>query len=326
MDLDSHGEDSYGDIPPGFQSPLSLAPYTNYVETNLATLAGVAGEEVANMMGEDVNLAPSNIPTMPSDVNSAPSPIAVGLRRGRKKKSEKEREEFWSRRPDWLPEGWEMDVRLRKDGATAGIRDRYYHEPRSGRRFRSRKEVEKFIQTGEVPRYKPKPKIEKSNVENINSEPTPSGNIAWPPTLEPYSKHLPSFMGGGKSNQQSEVGGTIIEQDGTESTIGIQQPVPSNVDGLETMFNVERENAIGRAHQSEINTQEKGVPKSKSRKKSDLKKETRGMKPALQEQKGGPQKSIVIFLNALEERYVKRLSLLTRRQALQVVLGNNKGV
>ena len=84
------------------------------------------------------------------------------------------------------------------------------------------------------------------------------------------------FSGGGKSNQQSEVGGTIIEQDGTESTIGIQQPVPSNVDGLETMFNVERENAIGRAHQSEINTQEKGVPKSKSRKKSDLKKETRG--------------------------------------------------
>ncbi|KAJ8630518.1 hypothetical protein MRB53_023841 [Persea americana] len=153
---------------------------------------------------------------------------------------------------------------------------KYYHEPRSGRRFRSRKEVERFIQTGEVPRYKSKPKIEKSNVENINSEPTPSGNIAWPPTLEPYSKHLPSFMGGGKSNQQSEVGGTIIEQDGTESTIGIQQPVPSNVDGLETMFNVERENAIGRAHQSEINTQEKGVPKSKSRKKSDLKKETRG--------------------------------------------------
>ena len=124
MDLDSHGEDSYGDIPPGFQSPLSLAPYTNYVETNLATLAGVAGEEVANMMGEDVNPAPSNIPTMPSDVNPAPSPIAVGLRRGRKKKSEKEREEFWSKRPNWLPEGWEMDVRLRKDGATAGIRDR----------------------------------------------------------------------------------------------------------------------------------------------------------------------------------------------------------
>ncbi|RWR85222.1 methyl-CpG-binding domain-containing protein 5 isoform X3 [Cinnamomum micranthum f. kanehirae] len=214
MDLDSHGGNSYGDIPRGFQSPSSPAPYTNHVETNLAILARVASEEVANMMGEDVN--------------PAPSPVAVGLRRGRKKKSEKEREEFWSRRPDWLPEGWEMDVRLRKDGATAGIRDRYYHEPRSGRRFRSRKEVEKFIQTGEVPRYKPKPKIEESNIENIssqNSEPTPSSNIAWPLTLEFYGKQLPSFMGGGKSSQQSEVGGTIIEQYETESTIGIQQPV-----------------------------------------------------------------------------------------------------
>ncbi|KAJ8630517.1 hypothetical protein MRB53_023840 [Persea americana] len=124
MDLDSHGGDSYGDIPPDFQSPLSPAPYTNHVETNLATLAGAAGEEAANMMGEDVNLASSDIPTMPLDVNPVPSPIAVGSRRGHKKKSEKEREEFWSRRPNWLPEGWEMDVRIRKDGATAGIRDR----------------------------------------------------------------------------------------------------------------------------------------------------------------------------------------------------------
>eukprot|EP00268_Persea_americana_P000920 TRINITY_DN10283_c0_g1_i2.p1 TRINITY_DN10283_c0_g1~~TRINITY_DN10283_c0_g1_i2.p1 ORF type:complete len:115 (+),score=10.17 TRINITY_DN10283_c0_g1_i2:2077-2421(+) len=58
-----------------------------------------------------------------------------------------------------------------------------------------------------------------------NSEPTPSSNIAWPLTLEFYIKHLPSFIGGGKSNQQSEVGGTIIEQYETESKIGIQQPV-----------------------------------------------------------------------------------------------------
>ncbi|XXG73432.1 hypothetical protein AAC387_Pa07g2351 [Persea americana] len=88
----------------------------------------------------------------------------------------------------------------------------YYHEPRSGRRFRSRKEVEKFIQTGEVPGYKPKPKIEESNVENMssqNSEPTPSSNIAWPLTLEFYIKHLPSFIGGGKSNQQSEFSESI---------------------------------------------------------------------------------------------------------------------
>ncbi|XXG54583.1 hypothetical protein AAC387_Pa03g2426 [Persea americana] len=141
----------------------------------------------------------------------------MGSRRGRKRKTEEERDEFWSQRPDWLPEGWTMNVNVRKDGATAGIRDRYYYEPRTSHRFRSRKEVEKFIQIGEVPRYKPKPKTKKSNVVHRNSKPTPSSDMVLPPTLEFYSKHLSSFMSGGRINQQSEVGATIIGQTGSAS-------------------------------------------------------------------------------------------------------------
>ncbi|KAJ8636729.1 hypothetical protein MRB53_010996 [Persea americana] len=194
----------------------------------------------------------------------------MGSRRGRKRKTEEERDEFWSQRPDWLPEGWTMNVNVRKDGATAGIRDRYYYEPRTSHRFRSRKEVEKFIQIGEVPRYKPKPKTKKSNVVHRNSKPTPSSDMVLPPTLEFYSKHLSSFMSGGRINQQSEVGATIIGQYETEETIGIKQPVPSNTDGLETIVNIEREEATGRTHQSEIDTEKKGVEKSKSGKKNWL--------------------------------------------------------
>ncbi|KAJ8636742.1 hypothetical protein MRB53_011009 [Persea americana] len=118
----------------------------------------------------------------------------MGSRRERKRKTEEERDEFWSQRPDWLPEGWTMNVKVRNDGTTASIRDRYYYEPGTSHQFRSRKEVEKFIQIGEVPRYKPKPKTKKSNVVHRNSKPTPSSDMVLPPTLEFYSKHLPSFM------------------------------------------------------------------------------------------------------------------------------------
>ena len=106
----------------------------------------------------------------------------------------------------------------------------YFYEPRTGHRFRSKKEVEKFIQTGEVPRYKPKPKTSESNVvhkvsfwiilfkihcwdlsardfhDNVflcfffffkssqNSNPTPRSDMVLPPSLEFYIKHLQSYM------------------------------------------------------------------------------------------------------------------------------------
>ncbi|RWR76730.1 serine/arginine-rich SC35-like protein splicing factor SCL30 [Cinnamomum micranthum f. kanehirae] len=130
-------------------------------ETNIATLTAAAGEEAVEVAAEEYQ---SIIPAMPSRVNTTPSPATAGSKRGRKKKTKEEREEFYSRRPDWLPEGWRMEVKVRKDGATSGIRDRYFYEPRTSHRFRSSKEVEKFIETGEVPRYKPKPKTGESNV------------------------------------------------------------------------------------------------------------------------------------------------------------------
>ncbi|KAJ8636737.1 hypothetical protein MRB53_011004 [Persea americana] len=209
---------------------MSSPPTLNHVGKLLpsfkSTLGGAICKEAEEVVREECE---SNIFAMPSKVNPAPLPTTMGSRRGRKRKTEEERDEFWSQRPDWLPEGWTMNVKVRKDGATAGIRDR-------------------------------------------NSKPTPSSDMVLPPTLEFYSKHLPSFMSGGRINQQSEVGATIIGQDETEETIGIKQPVPANIDGLETIVNNEREEATGRTHQSEIDTEKKGVEKSKSGKKNWLNK------------------------------------------------------
>ncbi|XP_047319129.1 methyl-CpG-binding domain-containing protein 5-like [Impatiens glandulifera] len=55
-------------------------------------------------------------------------------------------------RPDWLPEGWGFDFRIRNSGVSAGTYDRYYIDPVSNRRFRSKKEVEHYLETGMLKR------------------------------------------------------------------------------------------------------------------------------------------------------------------------------
>ncbi|CAO2840668.1 unnamed protein product [Amaranthus hypochondriacus] len=50
--------------------------------------------------------------------------------------------------PDWLPPDWTCIERVRASGATAGTRDKYYIEPGTKRRFRSKKEVEHYLKTG----------------------------------------------------------------------------------------------------------------------------------------------------------------------------------
>lgn len=61
--------------------------------------------------------------------------------------------------PGWLPVGWITEIKTRKAGITAGTKDKYYKDPISGHRFRSKNEVMSYLQTGRVSRYKPKAKL-----------------------------------------------------------------------------------------------------------------------------------------------------------------------
>ncbi|KAJ7533702.1 hypothetical protein O6H91_13G060500 [Diphasiastrum complanatum] len=60
--------------------------------------------------------------------------------------------------PDWLPDGWTTEIRIRELGNTAGTKDKYYVDPSNGRRFRSKKEVMEYLQTGNLSRWKRKAK------------------------------------------------------------------------------------------------------------------------------------------------------------------------
>ncbi|KAL4341305.1 hypothetical protein GQ457_08G001160 [Hibiscus cannabinus] len=70
----------------------------------------------------------------------------------------------------WLPPGWLIEDRVRSSGATAGLVDKYYVEPSSGRKFRSKKEVLYFLENGSAP-----PKRKKGS-EASSSEGLSTGN------------------------------------------------------------------------------------------------------------------------------------------------------
>lgn len=60
--------------------------------------------------------------------------------------------------PDWLPKGWFTELKTRGGGSSAGTKDKYYYDPVTQRRFRSKVEVLSYLETGMIGRYRPKVK------------------------------------------------------------------------------------------------------------------------------------------------------------------------
>ncbi|KAJ6345142.1 hypothetical protein OIU78_007924 [Salix suchowensis] len=71
---------------------------------------------------------------------------------------------------NWLPPGWVVEDRVRSSGATAGTVDKYYIDPASGRKFRSRKEVQYYLETGTL---KKRGKL----TENSDADTNSAGNL-----------------------------------------------------------------------------------------------------------------------------------------------------
>ncbi|KAF3335273.1 Methyl-CpG-binding domain-containing protein 13 [Carex littledalei] len=74
--------------------------------------------------------------------------------------------------PENLPDGWIKEMKYRHNYATSknGIRkDPYYTDPESGIVFRSVKEVERYLQTGEVPKQARKPQLSVTDFYSFES-------------------------------------------------------------------------------------------------------------------------------------------------------------
>ncbi|KAG8663056.1 hypothetical protein MANES_01G173632v8 [Manihot esculenta] len=66
---------------------------------------------------------------------------------------------------NWLPPGWLVEDRVRTSGATAGTVDKYYIEPVTGRKFRSKKEVQYYLETGTL---KKKKRVTENSEDDVN--------------------------------------------------------------------------------------------------------------------------------------------------------------
>ncbi|KAL3828596.1 hypothetical protein ACJIZ3_017398 [Penstemon smallii] len=62
--------------------------------------------------------------------------------------------EEMAKRPNWLPEDWKIDLKVRTSGASAGLIDRYYYPPSGQRKFRSKTEVLRYLDTESNPKQK----------------------------------------------------------------------------------------------------------------------------------------------------------------------------
>ncbi|XP_077224562.1 uncharacterized protein LOC143857913 isoform X1 [Tasmannia lanceolata] len=60
--------------------------------------------------------------------------------------------------PEWLPSGWITEIRTRKSGSSAGSHDKYYTDPETGCKFRSKPDVFHYLETGELGKCVSRPK------------------------------------------------------------------------------------------------------------------------------------------------------------------------
>eukprot|EP01018_Ginkgo_biloba_P006736 Gb_03340 [translate_table: standard] len=80
--------------------------------------------------------------------------------------------------PDWLPPGWITEMKTRESGLSAGTTDKYYIEPCTRHRFRSKAEVIRFLETGVITRPRPRPRAKL--LESISIMSVPPLNLIKP--------------------------------------------------------------------------------------------------------------------------------------------------
>ncbi|KAJ8623854.1 hypothetical protein MRB53_032384 [Persea americana] len=109
-----------------------------------------------SMQASQDMLSTSNVePTVTGDVGSEPSTVPPETSKTLKRCPTVKISED---RPEWLPEGWAMEVRERTSMKWEGVRDRYYYDPTNHHRFRSKKEVERFLEMETLPKSNTKSK------------------------------------------------------------------------------------------------------------------------------------------------------------------------
>ncbi|CAN6871023.1 unnamed protein product [Brassica oleracea] len=93
---------------------------------------------------------------------------------------------------NWLPPGWRVEDKVRTSGATAGSVDKYYYEPITGRKFRSRTEVLYYLEHGTSKKGSKKPDNTDSTSDHVEGQGSnKSSRKAKEPTPPPRPRSPP---------------------------------------------------------------------------------------------------------------------------------------
>ncbi|XP_073143098.1 methyl-CpG-binding domain-containing protein 6-like isoform X2 [Henckelia pumila] len=84
--------------------------------------------------------------------------------------------EEMAKRPNWLPDDWSVETKVRSSGATAGSIDRYYVPPSGKRKMRSKNEVLRFLASEGEPKGKSNSETDAVPSESPGSQKKPKSS------------------------------------------------------------------------------------------------------------------------------------------------------
>lgn len=148
--------------------------------------------------------------------------------------------------PDWLPKGWITELRTRETGVSAGTTDKYFFDPVSDHRFRSKKDVFKFLQTGNINRLGSKRKTEdhdgKTSAEKKSSPGHEAAGNANTPVSSLSSQNfsgLQNTAGVGVSKRPTKVRWVLNSSEGSwVPFIGEEEMNESNLKEEDLIFDL----------------------------------------------------------------------------------------
>ncbi|XP_074326183.1 methyl-CpG-binding domain-containing protein 6-like [Apium graveolens] len=91
---------------------------------------------------------PKAIPESHSLLGTGDLIVSESSSKGTKAKRARKRSNDGEKTSVWLPAGWTVIYKTRANGSTAGTVDKYYVEPITGQRFRSKVAVKRYLETG----------------------------------------------------------------------------------------------------------------------------------------------------------------------------------
>eukprot|EP00252_Welwitschia_mirabilis_P015403 TRINITY_DN3385_c0_g1_i2.p1 TRINITY_DN3385_c0_g1~~TRINITY_DN3385_c0_g1_i2.p1 ORF type:complete len:311 (+),score=52.44 TRINITY_DN3385_c0_g1_i2:228-1160(+) len=176
---------------PALPIPAEYPSTSNSLAPNMNMSSEATAIQVGNLAENNTSLVPFASARSDPPTRRADKPKG---RRGRKPRQVGR----IIKNPDWLPPGWITEIKIRDGGVSHGGIDRFFYDPVSNHRFRSKREVLNFLETGRLRHQVLKQKKEALNGKALEKPPSAAGSKSRTGLL-PSSRQGYGVMNGASS-------------------------------------------------------------------------------------------------------------------------------